>query len=324
MASSEYALRWAIFDHVPKTGGTAVNLALASILPQGSAAINRHVDIAEENFDFAETYPIISGHFGGEWRRRFRRSHSRLTFTIIRDPVKRVMSTYSYWRHQIPEGHRDFWAPTVQAAKTLRFSEFIRTDIKDVKIRLFNTQYAFLSAGQNYDGVCEPENQACHRREIRRLTGEFDVMGVTERLPDAIRVFLAAVGFAAPVDVQAVLAQVERNASPALEEIADEDVAYIASRNELDFELHAIANARLARHRRWNRLYDNRIGRILMRAGVRLGYRSRQATLNRGDWSKDEGACGSFATEGADVTGRCSDPSAPGTILRASSAASTR
>lgn len=241
--------RFAVFDHVPKTGGTAVNHALLKIFSAEHVAINRHVDVASGKLDFADRYPIITGHFGGNWRRQFQESRDRVALTVIRDPVDRAISTYAFWRHCIPSGHADFWAPTVQAAKTLRFGAFIRSEERSVKINLFNTHYALLTGGEGVKAVCEAAGQARYRGKTMELAVEFDVIGVTERLPETLQCFLTAIGFQEPLDVRAVLARVPKNASPALDEteISSEDRTFLAERNELDFDLHAAAGARLDR-----------------------------------------------------------------------------
>jgi len=241
--------RFAIFDHVPKTGGTALNQALLRILTSEHVAVNRHVDVAAGNLEFADRYPIISGHFGGAHRRQFQRDRNRLTFTVIRDPVRRAISTYTYWRHNIPVDSPDFQAPTVQAAKTRSFGAFIRSEEPFIKINLFNTHVLMLAGPETFDSACEPECQALYRDKIAALADEFDVIGVTERLPDTLQCFLTAIGFRAPLKARDLLTRVEKNASPALDptEISSADRAFLAERNELDFELHAVAEARLDR-----------------------------------------------------------------------------
>lgn len=57
--------QFALSDHVPKTGGTAVNHALLRIFSSEHVAIDRHVDVADGKLEFADRYPIICGHFGG-------------------------------------------------------------------------------------------------------------------------------------------------------------------------------------------------------------------------------------------------------------------
>jgi Sulfotransferase family len=239
--------RFAVFDHVPKTGGTAINQALLRLFSPAHVAVNRHVDIAAGMLDFADRYPIVSGHFGGKWRREFQRGRNRLTFTLIRDPIKRAISTYSFWRHRVREGSANFNKPTVQAAKSRSFGDFIRSEEPVIKISLFNTHFVLLAGRDRFEPASEPENQARYRDLIVGLVDEFDVIGVTERLPDTLGCFLAAVGHRAPRKARALLTQVERNASPALDprEITSADRAFLAERNALDFELHAAAEARL-------------------------------------------------------------------------------
>jgi Sulfotransferase family len=241
--------RFAVFDHVPKTGGTAINQALLRLFSSAHVAINRHVDVAAGQLEFADRYPIITGHFGANWRREFQRSRNRLAFTVIRDPVERAISTYSFWRHRIRQGNANFDRPTVQAAKARSFDAFIRSEEPFIKTSLFNTHFALLAGRETFASACEPECQARYRDMIAGLADEFDVIGVTERLPDTLRCILAAIGYRGRPEPSDLLSRVEKNASPALDpaEITSADRAFLADRNALDFELHAIAAARLDR-----------------------------------------------------------------------------
>jgi hypothetical protein len=243
--------RFAIFDHVPKTGGTALNQALLRILTAKHVAVDRHVDVAAGNFEFADSYPIISGHFGGRWRREFQASHNRLAFTIIRDPVERAASTYSYWRHRVVEPRPGFYLPKVQAAKRLDFSAFLRADLKAIKIDLFNAHYGRLAGGEAYETACEPDKQVAHGSRLTELVDEFDVIGTTERLDESLEAFLVAIGAEPPAGLSRLLARVERNASPPDTKlsITTEDRAFLTEHNKVDLALHELAGLRLTRFR---------------------------------------------------------------------------
>jgi len=239
--------RFAIFDHVPKTGGTALNQALLEILTSENVAVNRHVDIAAGNLEFAEHYPIVSGHFGGTWRRRLQRRGERVTFTVIRDPVERAISHYNYWRHRIPNEAPEFWWPAVQAAKTLPFAVFIRVNDMGVKQSLFNTHYTHLAGSSISKRTYDPKYQTRHSRKIKRLAAEFDVIGVTERLPESLECFLDAIGVRTPKNTRSLLDRVDKNVSPRFDpmEVTSGDRAFLIERNQLDLALHAIAADRL-------------------------------------------------------------------------------
>lgn len=175
---------------------------------------------------------------------------------MIRDPVERAISSYSYWRHRISTLDRQFYLPMVQAAKTPGFADFIRSGEQTLKRNLFNTHYTHLAGGALSVTACEPEHQAEYARKVASLAAEFDVIGVTERLPESLHCFLAAIGFREPINLPALLARTPRNASPPPEPnmVSQEDRAFIMERNRLDFALHAIAAERLdraLRDRRW-------------------------------------------------------------------------
>lgn len=241
--------RFAIFDHVPKTGGTALNQALLEIFTSERVAVNRHVDVAAGDLGFADRYLIIAGHFGGTWRRRLQRRGERMTFTVIRDPVDRAQSLYSYWRHRIPNHAVEFSWPAVHAAKTLRFADFIRTNDTGVQRSLFNTHYSQLAGDRSAREAHRPEYQSRYARKVQKLAAEFDVIGVTERLSESLECFLDAVGSPAHESAQSLLARVDKNKSPRLDptEMSSEDQTFLLACNQLDLALYAIAANRLDR-----------------------------------------------------------------------------
>lgn len=255
--------RSVIFDHVPKTGGTALNQALLQIFTPEHVAVNRHVDIAAGNLEFADRYPIISGHFGGSWRRRLRRDGERVTFAVVRDPIDRAISSYNFWRHRIPSGSPEFWSPMVQAAKTLPFAAFIRASDAHIKDNLFNLQFAHLAGGEILGPAYDPEDQAPHAGKVEGVAAEIDVVGVTERLPETLQCVLDAIGARTRENARSLLAKVERNASPRFDptEVSSEDRAFLMARNQLDLALHSIAADRLDRAVRARRRAAFKLGR---------------------------------------------------------------
>lgn len=240
------ATRWGLFDHVPKTGGTAINQALARLFPL-QVSTDSHKLVAAGDLGFAGSYPIICGHFGGRWRRKFRAEKDRVTFTVIRDPVARVISTYSYWRHRVEPGHTGYHRPGVEAARTLDFASFIRADVPDARNDLFNRHFAHLN-GADKRADLELADPADHADRIAALADEFDVLGTTERLADSLQWFLRELGCERP-RTEALLQSVSANRSPRLAdtEITRVDRNYILERSRLDLALLQIARKRMRR-----------------------------------------------------------------------------
>lgn len=92
-----------LFDHIPKTGGTAFRTALEEIF--GRDNVTPHLEGRSEIWAIQRFSGVrlISGHFlslvPGEDRR-----FGRFRLTLLRHPVDRAISEYFYWRHHAGEG----------------------------------------------------------------------------------------------------------------------------------------------------------------------------------------------------------------------------
>jgi hypothetical protein len=95
-----------LFDHLPKTGGTAWRTVLEEIF--GRENVTQHLEGRSEVWAMQRyaDYRVISGHFlsllptDGQ-------NGARVHHTLLRHPVDRAISEYFYWRHHAHEGVRD-------------------------------------------------------------------------------------------------------------------------------------------------------------------------------------------------------------------------
>lgn len=244
-----------IFDHVPKTGGTTIGQALARLFPR-QVSIDSHRLVQRGELGFVEQFPIVCGHFGGDWRRELRRRNGGIAFTVIREPVARVVSTYSYWRHNIGPDHRNYELPHLRAARTLDFAAFIRSPEPTLRQNLFNRAFTHLAGRKNSGADDEVASVAEHEMQIEALAAEFAVIGTTGRLAQALQSLLQELGHV-HLPLASLLRHIPRNESRRIEwsGISDADRRYILERSRLDQRLFEIAverekpadSARLAR-----------------------------------------------------------------------------
>ena len=86
-----------IFNHIPKTGGNTLlticraNLAASEISPH----LTEH-EIRLMPASRFERYRLVAGHFSIPTQAAFCRS--RYSMTLLRDPIRRIFSAYTYWR----------------------------------------------------------------------------------------------------------------------------------------------------------------------------------------------------------------------------------
>jgi hypothetical protein len=139
----------ALFLHIQKTAGSAL---LDSIWPHYGASMITHGDfIGRRPADFKDVM-FVSGHFGYAYAKSL--MPSRYSFTLLRDPVERVLSYYHYCRSQ----NTDKFS-TYTLAKELDLVPFLIAVSEDVLIRksVWNNQAWQLARGFGY--VYTPESR---------------------------------------------------------------------------------------------------------------------------------------------------------------------
>jgi hypothetical protein len=95
-----------LFDHLPKTGGTAFRTVLEEMC--GREKVSPHIEGRSEIWALQRysKYRVISGHFVAQQPGDFR-AGGRARLTILRHPVERAISEYFYRRHHSFEGVDD-------------------------------------------------------------------------------------------------------------------------------------------------------------------------------------------------------------------------
>lgn len=87
------------FLHLHKTAGTSVRLFLRGLFPPHEVcpAIT-HQELCMLTPDQLRTYRVFAGHF--DWSKLDEIDGPSFTFTVLRDPVERLVSNYFFWRTQ--------------------------------------------------------------------------------------------------------------------------------------------------------------------------------------------------------------------------------
>ncbi|HEX3431007.1 MAG TPA: Wzt carbohydrate-binding domain-containing protein [Rhizomicrobium sp.] len=171
-----------LFDHLPKTGGTAFRTVLEQIF--GRENVTAHLEgrseiWAVQRFSGAQ---LISGHFlsllPGE-----ERWFGRVRLTLMRHPVDRAISEYFYWRQHAREGgvadKLAEWAQRFDIAEYFR----ARTDSGEAGAVNFYAKHFASRVSRNLG-----EKERTLALAMKSLKS-YDFIGIYEHLRDSVDMF---------------------------------------------------------------------------------------------------------------------------------------
>jgi Sulfotransferase family len=188
------------FMHLPKTGGISVRGVITSHLPSLRIAPSPKLGIWELTPDHIGRYDLYSGHF--EYRFFDKIGNQVLKLTMLRHPLRRMVSLYDYWRgftdgaisaitEEIPDNGPLF-------ASSVDFYEFIRNPTPFVRTHVENGLTRQL-LGKSYNA--SPSNYSAMVHEAKRRLCTFDWIGITERFDASIQELAKRVGFTLSFDI---------------------------------------------------------------------------------------------------------------------------
>jgi Wzt C-terminal domain/Sulfotransferase family len=226
------------FCHIPKTGGTSLQQFIADAY--GAESVSEHVD--SENYSTAirasARYSVIIGHF---W---FRPGEildpSRLNFTVLRDPIDRILSHFYFSRRLDSTIHPS--APE----RFMDFPAYAVSELSSVRNVTSNFQTRLLAPlGLPQTAVDPTDNELL--LAAQRAIDSFDFVGIFQELEDtaACIACLAHISMSTEIPRQNVT-----RVRPAIADISDVVRRRLESLNELDRQLYSYASRRFLQNRR--------------------------------------------------------------------------
>lgn len=237
------------FHHIPKTAGTTLIALLnqrydvGQIRPEGCFGVPardvraRHV---AENWDDLSTYFLIHGHFPVPLFNAFAAEYFR--FTILRDPIKRLLSLYRDWctksKESLQDAHPDD-QKTVELARSLSMPAFLSQSQHPVPALFDNGQVRLLSGAMDESVIGEN-----HLHKAEDTLDRMNLVGVAELFDTFLGLLCSKLGWERPQAVQSL--NIGRNHMSWVE-LTDQEKHVLEERTCWDRMLYQYALKRLDR-----------------------------------------------------------------------------
>ncbi|MES2127999.1 MAG: Wzt carbohydrate-binding domain-containing protein [Pseudomonadota bacterium] len=223
-----------VFDHQPKTGGSAVSAWLHEQL--GGGCVSPHVDGEHATLlrQWGGLYSIVCGHVsfvkgeGLDPRYQY--------VTLLREPLERILSWLCFVANNHTEGELRGLVPLAR--------RFLASDGRELDAALLphiSNHYVAHFCRIHGDGH---EDEATRLSNALAALQDFDIVGRYDAMPAFLADLAALIGVPAPRAIARVNVTRER---PAVEQVPDALRARLIELNRLDLDLYARAMAHGAR-----------------------------------------------------------------------------
>lgn len=175
-----------VFLHIPKTGGTSIRHALATLFQPDEICPERFRAISRFSQEDLARYRFFSGHFTMAEVNRI--PGEKYVVTILRDPKERILSLYYFWRRHTDDliERANLRGPRV--ARQLSLAQFLSAETSPPRNAVKN-EIACALAGGVFPGIADEYHLGTPSG--RRRVGRYEVL--RRALNNVTR--LSAVGF---------------------------------------------------------------------------------------------------------------------------------
>ena len=173
------------FVHIPKTAVTSIGYSLTSLFESDEIFHGKTVyDYQEHSKEELAVYKYFSGHIQRDHFHKLPRNTKY--FTFVRDPIKRTISHYRYFRKIFLSGEHSMLKPeernSMELAGSMDIIDWVGSDDPFTIVSIRNPQTAQLVPSSMFwsEHPAQPEDILA---EAYRVLANFFHVGVTEFLP---------------------------------------------------------------------------------------------------------------------------------------------
>lgn len=186
------------FIHIPKCAGSSINWHLKKHLGSARSGGALMINAAENkergiqpSLQQRKAAGFIAGHCGWSDVSDLRESH--YLFTVLRDPVARVVSFYDFCRNHVNVSDAPFFP--IKASKDLSFEEFCRSD--DPAVRMFVDNVQARTLATTYMDCTDRSAEGWERMATETLEA-LDFVAISEKLGQHLPLICDDIGISRP------------------------------------------------------------------------------------------------------------------------------
>ncbi|MGK7890533.1 MAG: sulfotransferase family 2 domain-containing protein [Leptolyngbyaceae cyanobacterium] len=244
-----------VFLHIPKAGGTTLEHIIAkNYLPNQCIHANAPNIIQNPSIIFHVGHQHPRGILMGHHQRssplyQFLGDRSIIHFTMLRDPIQRVISHFNYIKTRSKH-------PLNEKAKDWVLEEYAQSDIKEVQNNQTLRILGDCGMTMAQRSLEEPDILLAEAKEV--LVNEFSLFGLTERYSEFLIMASKLLGWQDIFYVRKNSSKRSLRSAKIIEstQFSDEAMEMIRGRNQLDIKLYEYAQALF--EQRWQQLGLNK------------------------------------------------------------------
>jgi hypothetical protein len=222
--SAKFESNKVLFMHIPKAAGSSFRTYFSRFTKK------IYIHLENQNFVSADKACLLTGHFGYSFIKSASFRHS---FTILRDPIERIISLYRFGNSNLSDWHEQ------DPVRHLNFSKWISSDNPDVRGQIDSFYVRIMT-----DDLAEPfENRVGHSFALAlKRFSEFSLIGDQSDLMPFLEKISALIGMPSVIKLPFDNSSTSHSRSdinyPARPKLTPEIITRLKRLTLLDYEIY--------------------------------------------------------------------------------------